>query len=93
MHGSSLSYYTKSKICYFFLCCRGGDEGDTVQGETDGFVTESEEMEIIDDTLEEKSKKFLLTAKNVRSIVHVCFILLQFLAASFYGVQKLSGIF
>ena len=43
--------------------------GDNQEG--DGFVTESEEMEIIDDTLEKKSKKFLMTAKNVRSIVHV----------------------
>ena len=58
-------------ICYLFLFHRTGDMGGAQEGETDGFVTESEEMEIIDDTLEEKSKKFLLTAKNVRSIVHV----------------------
>ena len=59
-------------ICYIFLLHRGGDEAGTMEGETEGVVSESEEMEVIDDTLEEKSKKFLLSAKNVRSIVHVC---------------------
>ena len=41
------------------------------QGHSAQDTSVAKEMESIDETLEEKSKRFLLTAKNVRSIVHV----------------------
>ena len=41
------------------------------QSHSEGGSSVAKEMESIDETLEEKSKRFLLTAKNVRSIVHV----------------------